>query len=122
MLAGPRGDGKSEEPRLILLDTPVLDIAANAHASLLWVSKSIAEIDSASADAQFVQVMQVDASGKLVLCEHSTGSTLNACALATSAETPYPNTMTLYPDIALLSKDPYGDRIGGGQNDFDNGE
>lgn len=44
---------------------------------------------------------------QLEVAEHASVATLNeVCSEAVSEESPFPNVKALYPDVALLSKDP----------------
>lgn len=98
--------------QLLKLDHPILDITASITSSHLFVSldTSIASSSSSSSSSRTsaaIQSFALSSSGQLEPASHPAVQTLlEQCSAQVTENDPYPNTLALYPDISLLSKDP----------------
>lgn len=125
--------GTPENPQLIKLHHPVLDITSNATTPYLFVSLDIATTSSAeessgsteeSASSSTISAIRCyalakDGSGRLEpVDDHPALAVLNAeCSIPVNEAEPYPDHNSLYPEIGLLSKDPSGPGSSNGQGE-----
>ena len=128
-------DGTSratEEPQVIKLHHPVLDITSNATVQHLFVSLDIATTPSAEPSAPTEEkasssttpavrcfALAMDGSGRLEPVDnHPALASLNTeCSIPVTDAEPYPDHNSLYPEIGLLSKDPSGPGSFNGQGE-----
>ena len=129
-------DGTSrtpENPQLIKLHHPVLDITSNATTPYLFVSLDTAATSSAeessgstegNASSSTISAIRCyalakDGSGRLEsVDDHPALAALNTdCSIPVNEAEPYPDHNSLYPEIGLLSKDPSGPGSFNGQGE-----
>jgi hypothetical protein len=95
------------QSQLVKLQHPILDFAANESAPLVLVSLDVTMPADATEKGNAIQALSVNAEGQLQASSHSALEVLNAqCSKEVSDGEPYPSLLALYPDMALLSKDP----------------
>ncbi|KAK9895290.1 WD40 repeat-like protein [Cystobasidium minutum MCA 4210] len=92
-----------EPPHKFLdLESPILSIAANLQSKLLFVSLDVSNTPEKPA----VQALQISGQ-QLVPVEHPALPILREhCTVPVTDDLPYPTVQSLYPETALLSKDP----------------
>lgn len=96
-------DTSSQPPHLFFdFGSPVLSITANPRSHILWVSLDVSNAPERTA----VQALHVSKE-QLQPLEHSALTVLREeCTAAVTQNDPYPGVQALFPDTALLSKEP----------------
>lgn len=100
-------------PSILDLEYPILDIAGSPSSKLLWVSLDLqhGQKPAPSGDTALRCFEQHD-SGLLFPCTPTALHIAAQCARSTTDGEPYPQASILYPEIGLLSKDPYQNPFG----------
>lgn len=95
------------QPQLIKFQHPVLHFATRPDSTTMFVSLDVNLPADALERAKPVQAVALSSDGRVEIVSHPALETLNVeCSKEVTETEPYPSLLALYPDMALLSKDP----------------
>ena len=93
--------------QLVKLHHPILNFTANTASNLVYVSLDVTMPADATDRSTAIQALSVIEKGLEPVAQQAALQSLNQkCSMEVSEEQPYPSLLALYPDMALLSKDP----------------